>query len=240
MSWSLILAVADVSCICFQTLESPGAYFSKVNPDRNSWEVRSDPLCPTLAWEPLAINSTNFSWNRGSWRENLKVPFNFSLQSGDLSKTCTGCAWEEGAWYTFKYFLPKLLIVFWIIREHFHTAQCISNYKWMGSISAPPRALVLWINRHHHPSLIPLCPFPGETTGPNSPGKGTVLHGDKPTHSTSFETPSYDLGFPDSWVGKESACNAGDPGLIPGLGRSPGEGMATHSSFLAWRIPWTG
>jgi len=27
--------------------------------------------------------------------------------------------------------------------------------------------------------------------------------------------------------------------LIPGLGRSPGEGMATHSSILAWRIPWT-
>ena len=32
------------------------------------------------------------------------------------------------------------------------------------------------------------------------------------------------LGFPDSSVGKESACNAGDPSLIPGLGRSPGEG----------------
>ena len=31
-------------------------------------------------------------------------------------------------------------------------------------------------------------------------------------------------GFPDTSVGKESACNAGDPGLIPGLGRSPGEG----------------
>ena len=30
-------------------------------------------------------------------------------------------------------------------------------------------------------------------------------------------------GFPDCSVGKESACNAGDPGLIPGLGRSPGE-----------------
>ena len=39
--------------------------------------------------------------------------------------------------------------------------------------------------------------------------------------------------------GKESACNAGDLGLSPGLGRSPGEGMATHSSILAWRIPWT-
>ena len=42
-------------------------------------------------------------------------------------------------------------------------------------------------------------------------------------------------------VGQESACNAGDPGLIPGLGRSPGgEGMTTHSSVLAWRIPGTG
>ena len=33
------------------------------------------------------------------------------------------------------------------------------------------------------------------------------------------------LGFPDSSIGKESACNAGDPSLIPGLGRSAGEGI---------------
>ena len=86
-------------------------------------------------------------------------------------------------------------------------------------------------------------------------------------------------GFPDSSVGKQSACNAGDPSSIPGLGRSTGEGIvypcqyswaslvaqlvkslsamwdtwfkslgwdhllekgkATHSSILAWRIPWT-
>ena len=32
-------------------------------------------------------------------------------------------------------------------------------------------------------------------------------------------------GFPDSSVGKESSCNAGDPSLIPGLGRSSGEGI---------------
>ena len=84
-------------------------------------------------------------------------------------------------------------------------------------------------------------------------------------------------GFPGSPAGKESACNAGDPGSIPGLGSFPGEGigyplqyswaslvaqlvknlpamwetwiqflgwedtveegMATHSSNLAWRIP---
>ena len=34
------------------------------------------------------------------------------------------------------------------------------------------------------------------------------------------------MGFSDSSVGKESACNAGDLGLIPGLGRSPGEGKS--------------
>ena len=32
------------------------------------------------------------------------------------------------------------------------------------------------------------------------------------------------MGFPGGSEGKESACNAGDPGLIPGSGRSPGEG----------------
>ena len=87
------------------------------------------------------------------------------------------------------------------------------------------------------------------------------------------------LSFPGGSAGKESACNAGDLGSIPGSGRSPGEGIgyplqsfwasmvaqtvknlpvmpdiwvrslgwedplekgkATHSSILAWRIPWT-
>ena len=44
-------------------------------------------------------------------------------------------------------------------------------------------------------------------------------------------------GFPGSSAGKESACNAGDPGSIPGLGRSPGEGIGYlpqySSAFLA-------
>ena len=76
------------------------------------------------------------------------------------------------------------------------------------------------------------------------------------------------MGFPGSSAVKESACNAGNPGSIPGSGRSSGggigyplhwaflvaqmvknppamwetwvrsleEGMATHSSILAWRI----
>ena len=46
-------------------------------------------------------------------------------------------------------------------------------------------------------------------------------------------------GFPGSLVGKESACSAGDLGLIPGLGRSLEKGMANHSSILAWKLLWT-
>jgi len=40
------------------------------------------------------------------------------------------------------------------------------------------------------------------------------------------------LGFPGGSDGKASASNAGDPDLIPGLGRSPGEVKATHSNIL--------
>ena len=39
--------------------------------------------------------------------------------------------------------------------------------------------------------------------------------------------------------GKKSACNVGDLGSIPRLGRPLEKGKATHSSILAWRIPWT-
>ena len=46
-------------------------------------------------------------------------------------------------------------------------------------------------------------------------------------------------GFPHSSVGKESACNAGDPGSTPGLGRYAGEGVGyplqyLWASLLAW------
>jgi len=64
-------------------------------------------------------------------------------------------------------------------------------------------------------------------------------------------------GFPDSVVGKEPACNAGDPGYIPGLGRYPGEGIGyplqySCASLVAqlvknptamwetWFDPWVG
>ena len=49
-------------------------------------------------------------------------------------------------------------------------------------------------------------------------------------------------GLPVGSAGEESTCHARDMGSIPGSGRSPGEGMAAHSSILAWKncsIPWT-
>ena len=43
--------------------------------------------------------------------------------------------------------------------------------------------------------------------------------------------------FPDSSVGKESACNAGDPGSIPGSGRSPGEGNGNPLQYSCLENP---
>ena len=45
--------------------------------------------------------------------------------------------------------------------------------------------------------------------------------------------PPLEVGFPGSSAGKESACNAGDPGLIPGSERSLEKGTAAHSNILA-------
>ena len=50
------------------------------------------------------------------------------------------------------------------------------------------------------------------------------------------------MGLPGGAVIKNLSASAGDARdsvLIPGLGRSLGEEMATHSNTLAWKIPWT-
>ena len=46
----------------------------------------------------------------------------------------------------------------------------------------------------------------------------------------------HSLSFPNGSEGKESACNAGDTG---DAGSISGGEMATHSSILTWKIPWT-
>ena len=60
-----------------------------------------------------------------------------------------------------------------------------------------------------------------------------------PWRRDRLPTPVF-LDFPGGSAGKESTCNAGDLGSIPGLGKFPGGGKGyPHSSILAWRIPRT-
>ena len=47
------------------------------------------------------------------------------------------------------------------------------------------------------------------------------------------------MGFPDSSVGKESTCKAGDPGSIPGSGRSPGEGIGYPLQYSWASLAWS-
>ena len=60
-----------------------------------------------------------------------------------------------------------------------------------------------------------------------------------PVPQSSFGAWSPSLGFPGSSASKESACCAGNPCSVSRSGRSPGGGVGTHSSILAWRIPPT-
>ena len=77
----------------------------------------------------------------------------------------------------------------------------------------------------------------------NSVGKESACNAEVPgsIHGPGISA-GEGIGYPlqDSWaslvaqMAKESTCNVGDLGLIPGLGRSPREG----NSILAWSIPW--
>ena len=58
-----------------------------------------------------------------------------------------------------------------------------------------------------------------------------------PWRRERLPTPAF-LGFPGGSAGKESACNVGDLGSIPGLGRSPGEGKGYPLQYSGLESPW--
>ena len=64
-----------------------------------------------------------------------------------------------------------------------------------------------------------------------------------PQNEVNSETPVWSRqaneGFPGDSVVENAPAHTGDLGSIPGWGRPQEEGMATCSSILAWRIPWT-
>ena len=55
----------------------------------------------------------------------------------------------------------------------------------------------------------------------------------------TFSKPQHMQGFPGGAVVKNPPTNAGDTSSIPESGRSLEQEIATHSSILAWKIPWT-
>ena len=59
----------------------------------------------------------------------------------------------------------------------------------------------------------------------------------KPIHQYSSIV-NTTVGFPGSSDGRESACSAGDPGSIAGLGRSPGKGNGKPLQYSCQEIPW--
>ena len=60
-----------------------------------------------------------------------------------------------------------------------------------------------------------------------------------PLDRTVADCVKANLSFPGGSLVKNLPTNVGDGGLIPGLGKSPGEGKGYRSSILAWEIPWT-
>ena len=58
-------------------------------------------------------------------------------------------------------------------------------------------------------------------------------------HQESLNKQTLGAAFPGGSVSKESTCNAETRVRSPGQEEPLEEGMATHSSILAWKIPWT-
>ena len=54
-----------------------------------------------------------------------------------------------------------------------------------------------------------------------------------------YHSLNYKLLLPGGSEGKDSAGDAGDPGSIPGSGRSPGEGNGNLLQYSCLKIPWT-
>ena len=66
----------------------------------------------------------------------------------------------------------------------------------------------------------------------------TTVHGVAKSQ-TQLSNFYFDLGFPSGSAGKKSACSAADPVQSPSQEDLLEKEMVTHSSILAWRIPWT-
>ena len=117
---------------------------------------------------------------------------------------------------------------------HFPVAQMVKRLSTMQETRVDPWVgKILWRRKWQSTPAwkIPWMEEPGGLQSMESRSRTRL------SYSTSTST-----SFPGGAVVQNALANtggAGDQGSIPGLGRSPGGGMATHSSILAWKIRGT-
>ena len=123
---------------------------------------------------------------------------------------------------------------------------CALNYLLKINPSIKPRGMSLYVfNRREEGEQLRPWLFQHRTSRtscrvwsnslkmtPSDVARATGKTGGSLKHSTGNS-----WGFSGDSDSKESTCNVGNLGFIPGLGRSPEEGMATYSSILVWSIP---
>ena len=110
--------------------------------------------------------------------------------------------------------------------QNFHDVQLVNT--WTSLLASHPRPG--HNQKEGSGQAAPLGPLSTGTSHARKRGAALSLR--------AFTVSISDLRLPAGSVVKNLPASAGDKGLIPRSGKS-GEGMATHSSVLAWEIPWT-
>ena len=139
--------------------------------------------------------------------------------------------------------MPGIISLLWKVTLHFLNLSITFDENLWTALVKTVLTTVTWAGQESRPLVQPTLlweshtKFLGPEEDPQSWARGRF-----PTISVGFGSLSSMVhnarGFPGGSDGKASACNAGDPGSIPGLGRSLEKEMATHSKTLGWKIPW--
>ena len=183
----------------------------------------------------LCCNYTNLQWSKK--KKKSHGPYINQWQCLCANKTLLQ---KQGAHWTLPWSLYKIIAVMGLKGARDSTWLNL----WCGKIDGPecvyleagdqvnnhPDVQVQWSRRiwtKSRQSVWDRCWLSSSLSSP----QGSLL-------SLNFRSPFRPLlGFPGGSDGKESVCNAGDPGSIPGSRRSPPKETASCSSILAWEVP---
>ena len=182
-----------------------------------SWGRRESAMTERLNWtEPPSWTSFPPPIPSHSFRLSQSTGFELSASHSE---------YPPAIYCTYVNVYVSILLSPSIRPPHFHPSLCISQCSLWHYFPELGHRLPWWLSWW---SILLQCRRPGF-----HPWVGKI-----PWRRERRPTPVL-LGFLCGSAGKESTCNAGHLGSIPGLGRSLEKGKATHSRILAWRVPWT-